>query len=149
MQELHFIILVVVVLVAVIIGLRVFKRRQDDDDIEVSKDIPSFSIWCQFQDEDLNLMEALDKYIAEYKIALRKDPDEHERTTRLRTEIKVIEESLNDFDPDARKDLESILFRFRSTLRMSETGDEMRKKQKDVEEKLRKVDSDTPDLNKT
>ena len=99
-----------------------------------------FSVWIQWQDKDLNLWDALDKYIAEHNIILLTELDESEEITRLRAEVSVLEESINDFDEGTKEQLRDILFRFRSALAMSLATDELRKKQKELDAEITEME---------
>ena len=84
---------------------------------EHEKFVPSFLAWWGLsRNQELNLDEALDRYIREYDLLQPTKPDEPVSLSRTAAKLKVLEDPRVQLNPDAQADLEKYIFALQGSL---------------------------------
>lgn len=98
------------------------------------KFVPSFGAWCQSQrNQELNIEEALDKYIDKYDLLKPGTPDEPIELTRTAARLDVLSASGSIFGPSGEADLNSYILRLKGILIMQRGKWKIDQKMKETE----------------
>ena len=106
-------------------------------DSEREKFVPSFPTWLLYREnQELNLEEALDRYIQEYDLLRPTKPDEPVALSRTVARLKVLENSKGQFNPDVQADLDKYIFALQSNLMMQHMKWESDQKRDALEKRI-------------